>query len=80
MRPLPCSHSALECHNNCPAMYNEKYVKKSLPPEQKSALASDPFSMRRAAGGPPAGRPEVVFNGTALRACGVLGGLVAARG
>ena len=37
MKPLPCSHSALECHNNCPSMYQHKYVLKDLPPEVKTA-------------------------------------------
>ena len=36
MRPKPFSHSALECHNNCPEQYHHKYVLKDLPPEEKS--------------------------------------------
>ena len=37
MIPKPWSHSALDCHANCPKQYNHKYVLKDLPPEQKSA-------------------------------------------
>ena len=37
MKPKPWSHSALECHNNCPEQYRHKYVLKDLPPEEKSA-------------------------------------------
>ena len=37
MKPRPWSHSALECHNNCPEQYHHKYVLKDLPPEAKSA-------------------------------------------
>ena len=37
MKPLPCSHSALVCHDNCPEQYHHKYVLKDLPPEAKSS-------------------------------------------
>ena len=37
MKPRPFSHSALECHNNCPEQYRHKYLLKDLPPEEKSA-------------------------------------------
>lgn len=37
MKPKPWSHSALECHNNCPEQYHHKYVLKDLPAEEKSA-------------------------------------------
>lgn len=36
-KPKPWSHSALDCHANCPKQYNHKYVLKDLPPEEKSA-------------------------------------------
>lgn len=36
MKPKPWSHSALDCHANCPKQYNHKYVLKDLPPEEKT--------------------------------------------
>lgn len=37
MKPKPWSYSALDTHENCPKMYEEKYILKNLPPEEKSA-------------------------------------------